>query len=174
VSDNDLSWYVSISPINRYLFSHILRSFGFTISIIVVIQFLPVAVYLKDFTFEVGGLILIVRGVVLAMKLFRSFPSILFVLDKNGATVMQDQKARGFRYVAKEVSTMRWDTLGARINEPKTPTMNWGQVLDVTEETGRHVILLTDKMGGTLRLFCREDNYDEVLEYVNQRVNVLR
>jgi len=59
--------YLTHQPVP--LQSH-LEVFGFIISIIVVIQFLPVPVYLKDFTIDVGGLILIVRGVALAMKLF--------------------------------------------------------------------------------------------------------
>jgi len=87
---------------------------------------------------------------------------------------MEDHKAGGFGYVAKEVSTMIWDTMGATRNEPKTPRMGWSRGSDVTEETGSNVILLTDIMGDTLRLFCREDNYDEVLSYVNLRVNLGR
>lgn len=104
VSESDsLSWYVNISPVNRYLLIDILKSVGFTVLIIVVVQFLPVSEYIKDFAVDVGGLILIIRGVALALKLFTSFTgiSIRFILDETGATMMEDYDAGGLKYIAE-------------------------------------------------------------------------
>lgn len=179
-SDN-LSWYINISPINRYLLLDILKAVGFTVSVIVVIQFLPVSDYLKDFAVDVGGLILIIRGVALALKLFTSFTgiSIRFILDETGATMMEDHETSGLKYVAEQVSTMRWDPMRAgsmRVSKikPKVPRMDWGQISGVTDDARRNVVVLRGKLGGTIRLFCREDYYHEVLAYVNQRVNLER
>jgi hypothetical protein len=171
MSDDSLSWYVNISPINRYLLIDILKSVGFTVAVIVVVQFLPIADYLKEFSVDMGGLILIVRGVALGMKLFTSFTgiSIRFILDETGATVMEDHEAGVLKYVAEQVSTMRASKI-----EPKIPRMGWGQVSGVTGDPKRYVIVLNGNLGGALRLFCREDNYDEVLSYVNKRVNLER
>lgn len=182
MSDSDsLSWYINISPVNRYLLIDILKSVGFTVSVIVVVQFLPVTVAVKDFAVDVGGLILIVRGVALTLKLFTSFTgiSIRFILDEKGATVMEDHEAGGLKYVAEQVSTMRWNPMKAgsfRASkiEPKVPRMGWGQVSGVTEDPKRNVVVLNGNLGGTIRLFCREDNYHEVLSYVNKRVNMER
>jgi len=179
MSDDSLSWYVNISPINRYLLIDILKSVGFTVAVIVVVQFLPIADYLKAFSVDIGGLILIVRGVALGMKLFTSFTgiSIRFILDATGATVMEDHEAGVLKYVAEQVSTMRWDpmragSMRASKIKPKIPRMGWSQVSGVTEDPKRYVIVLNGNLGGTIRLFCREDNYDEVLAYVNKRVNL--
>ena len=181
MSDNGISWYINISPFNRYLLIDILKSVGFTFSIIVVVQFLPVSEYIKDFAVDVGGLILIVRGVALALRLFTSFTgiSIRFILDKMGATMMEDHDAGGLKYVAEQVSTMRWDPMRAgsvRASkiESRVPRLDWGQVSGVTEDARRNVVVLNGKLGGTIRLFCSEDNYHEVLAYVNHRVNLER
>lgn len=182
MSESDsLSWYINISPINRYLLIDILKAVGFTVSVIVVVQFLPVSEYIKDFAVDVGGLILILRGVALALKLFTSFTgiSIGFILDETGATMMEDHEAGGLKYVAEQVSTMRWDpkragSFRASKIKLKVPRMDWGQVSGVTEDPKRNVVVLRGKLGGTIKLFCREDNYHEVLAYVNQRVNLER
>ena len=182
MSDTDgLSWYINISPINRYLLLDILKSVGFTVSVIVVVQFLPVSEYIKAFAVDVGGLILIIRGVALAVKLFTAFTgiSIRFILDESGATMMEDHEAGVLKYVAEQVSTMRWDpmragSMRASKIKPRVPRMDWGQVSRVTEDARRNVVVLRGKLGGTIRLFCREDNYHEVLAYVNQRVNMER
>lgn len=176
MSDDSLSWYVNISPINRYLLIDILKSVGFTVAVIVVVQFLPIADYLKAFAVDMGGLVLIVRGVALGMKLFTSFTgiSIRFILDETGVTVMEDHEAGVLKYVAEQVSTMRWAPMRASKIEPKIPRMGWGQVSGVTGDPKRYVIVLNGNLGGALRLFCREDNYDEVLSYVNKRVNLER
>ncbi len=182
MSDIDsLSWYINISPINRYLLIDILKSVGFTVSVIVAVQFLPVSEAVKDFAIDVGGLILIIRGVALAMKLFTSFTgtSIRFILDETGATMMEDHEAGGLKYIAEQVSTIRWNPMRAasfRASKikPKVPRMDWGQVSGVSEDPKRNVVVLNGKLGETIRLFCREDNYHEVLAYVNQRVNLER
>ena len=182
MSESDsLSWYINISPINHYLLIEILKAVGVTVSVIVVVQFLPVSEYIKDFAVDVGGLILILRGVALTLKLFTSFTgiSIGFILDETGATMMEDHEAGGLKYIAEQVSTMRWDPMRAgsfRASKikPKVSRMDWSQVSGVTEETKRNVVVLRGKLGGTIRLFCREDNYHEVLAYVNQRVNLER
>jgi len=142
----------------------------------VVIQFLPVSDYLKDFAVDVGGLILIIRGVALTLKLFTSFTgiSIRFILDETGATNMEDHEASGLKYVTEQVSTMRWDPMRVSKIKPKVPRMDWGQISGVTDDARRNVVVLRGKLGGTIRLFCREDNYHEVLAYVNQRVNLER
>lgn len=74
---------------------------------------------------------------------------------------------------------MRWDPMRAgsfRASKikPKVPRLDWGQVSGVTEDNRRNVVVLNGKLGGTIRLFCSEDNYDEALAYVNQRVNLER
>ncbi len=181
MSDDGLSWYVNISPLNWYLLIDILRSFGFTISIIVAVQLLPVPVYLKDFAVDIGGLILIVRGLAIGMKLFTSFTGIgiRFILDEEGATMMEDHEAGVLKYVAERVSSMRWNPMkerGMRASKvkPKVSMMGWGQVSKVTGAPKRYVIVLNGNLVGTIRLFCREDNYHEVLAYVNHRINLER
>lgn len=58
--------------------------------------------------------------------------------------------------------------------KPKVPRMDWRHISSVTDDARRNVVVLRGKLGGTIRLFCREDNYNEVLAYVNQRVNLER
>ena len=69
---------------------------------------------------------------------------------------------------------MRWDPMRASKIKPKIPRMGWGQVSGVTEDPKGYVVVLNGNLGGTIRLFCRDDNYDEILAYVNKRVNFER
>lgn len=92
---------------------------------------------------------------------------------------MEDHDASGLKYVAEQVSTMRWDPMrggtfrGLNI-KPKAPKIAWKDVKTVTGDPKKNVIILQNKQGPVFRLFCGEENYETVLVFVNDKVNVER
>lgn len=175
---NGLSWYINMSPFNRYLLFDILKTVGISALVIGVLQIIPIPVEIKDFSVDIGGVLIIIYLFRTLLKQFSLFSgiSIRFILDEKGATMMEDHDASGLKYVAQQVSSMRWDPMRAgsfRASDikPKIPRLEWKQVSKVTGVQKRHVVILHTSLGGFMRLFCNEDNYQEVLSYVNERLN---
>ncbi|MCJ7732632.1 hypothetical protein MUP51_09990, partial [Candidatus Bathyarchaeota archaeon] len=112
-------------------------------------------------------------GVAVVLKLFTSFTgiSIRFMLDEEGATAMKDEGKMGLSYVARQVSTMRWDPMqagsmrAANIKPDKTQ-VKWSQVTGKVVDEERKVITLQKGVFGNLRLYCSEDNFARVCGYV--------
>ncbi len=181
MSDPDgISWYINMSPFNRYLFMDIMKAIGVTALTIGAVQVLPVPLIIRDFVTDAGGVALIIYLFSTLLKQFSSFSgiSIRYILDETGATIMEDHEAGGMKYVAEQISTMRWDPMhagtfrGKKI-KPRVPKLAWGKVSKVTEDVKSNVIVLHGGLG-SIRLFCNEDNYGEVLSYVNTRLNLER
>jgi hypothetical protein len=181
MSDYDgISWYINMSPFNRYLFMDIMKAIGVAALTIGASQVLPVPLAIRDFVTDAGGVALIIYLFSTLLKQFPYFSgiSIRFILDETGATMMEDHDVSGMKYVAQQVSSMRWDPMhaGAFRSEdikPRVPRIAWGKVSKVTENPKSNVIVLHSGLG-SMRLFCNEDNYEEVLLYVNTRVNIER
>ncbi len=178
---DELTWYVNMSPFNRYLAYDIIKTVGFRLLVIGVIQFLPIAELYKEFSVDVGGVLIIVSLFRLLLKQFSSFSgiSIRFVLDEKGAAMMKDDGTSGLKYVARQVSTMRWSKMNtgsfrASDSKPDVSRFEWRNISKVTEAPKRKVVTLHTKLGGFMRLFCNEDNYQDILSYVNERLNIER
>jgi hypothetical protein len=181
MSDYDgISWYINMSPFNRYLFMDIMKAIGVAALTIGASQVLPVPLAIRDFVTDAGGVALIIYLFSTLLKQFPYFSgiSIRFILDETGATMMEDHDMSGMKYVAQQVSSMRWDPMHAgsfrsEDIKPRVPRIAWGKVSKVTENLKSNVIVLHSGLG-SMRLFCNEDNYEEVLLYVNTRVNIER
>jgi hypothetical protein len=177
---DEITWYINMSPFNRYLFMDIMKAIGIAALTIGAVQVLPVPLVIRDFVTDAGGVALIIYLFSTLLKQFSSFSgiSIRYILDETGATLMEDHEAGGMKYVAEQISTMRWDPMhagtfrGKKI-KPKVPKLSWSKVSGVTENPKSNVIVLHSGLG-SMRLFCNEDNYHEILGYVNERVNIER
>lgn len=110
-----VSWYINMSPFNRYLFRDILKTIGVTALIIGAAQILPLPDVITDFVTDIGGILLIIYLFSTLLKQFSSFSgiSIRYILDETGATMMEDHDASGMKYVAEQISTMRWAPMHA-------------------------------------------------------------
>jgi len=181
MSNSDgISWYINMSPFNRYLFMDIMKAIGVASLTIGAAQVLPVPLVIRDFVTDAGGVALIIYLFSTLLKQFPYFSgiSIRFILDETGATMMEDHDVSGMKYVAQQVSSMRWDPMRAgsfRSEDIKSrvPKLTWGKVSRVTEDVKSNVIVLHGGLG-SMRLFCNKDNYDKVLGYVNNRLNIER
>lgn len=174
----EISWYINMSLFNRFLLMDVLKAVGLTAVTIGAAQILPIPPVITDFITDVGGVVLIIYLFSTLLKQFSSFSgiSIRFILDETGATMMEDHDASGMKYVAQQVSSMRWDPMRAgsfraENIKPRVPKLSWDRVFKVTDNVQVNVIVLHSGLGGSMRLFCNEDNYNEVLSYVNSRVN---
>ena len=144
------------------------------------VQVLPVSLVIRDFVTDVGGFALIIYLFSTLLKQFPYFSgiSIRYILNKTGATMMEDHDVSGMKYVAQQVSSMRWDPMRAgsfrsENIKPRVPKLAWGKISRVTEDVKSNVIVLHGGLG-SIRLFCNEENYGEVLSYVNTRLNLER
>ncbi len=170
---DDITWYINISPVNRYLFIDIAKALGVAAIILLGVQLLPLG---SDTAGSITTIMLGVFtlwGVAVVLKLFTSFTgiSIRFMLDEEGATAMTDEGKMGLSYVAKQVSTMRWDPMhagsmrAANIKPDKTQ-VKWSQVTGKVVDEERKIITLQKDVFGNLRLYCSEDNFTRVCGYV--------
>lgn len=176
VSDRDsFVWYINISPLNRYLFIDILKALAVAAVLVIGIQILPMGNTVTTVTTVIiAGLVF--WGVALVVKLFTSFTghSIRFLLDDEGVTAMADEGKIGLSYVARQVSSMRWDPMHAgsmresNIQPDKTKLL-WRNVTGINLDEAQKVIILKKGAIGTLRLYCNEDNFDTVLGIVQER-----
>jgi hypothetical protein len=178
VKKTEISWYINMSPFNRFLLMDVLKAVGLTAVTIGAAQILPIPPVITDFITDVGGVVLIIYLFSTLLKQFSSFSgiSIRFILDETGATMMEDHDASGMKYVAQQVSSMRWapmhaGSFRAENIKPRVPKLSWDRVFKGTDNVQVNVIVLHSGLGGSMRLFCNEDNYNEVLSYVNSRVN---
>ncbi len=176
---DQLTWYISVSPFNRYLVFDILRAIGLTAIAIAAVIILPTPIILRDFVVDVGGLVLIIYLFSTLMRLFWSFTgtSIRFILDAEGVTAMTDHETSGMKYVARQVSSMSWDPkkagwFGRKKVNPRVPRLAWSDVSKVSEDPKRGVVVL-HSWKGSIRLFTG-DRYDEVVSYVNKMMNAER
>ncbi len=72
MSDSDgISWYINMSPFNRYLFMDIMKAIGVTALAIGAVQILPVPLIIRDFVTDAGGVALIIY---LFSTLLKQFP----------------------------------------------------------------------------------------------------
>lgn len=177
----EYSWYVNISPFNRYMVIDLLKKAGIGAAIILFIQLVPVPATIKTLTYEIGGMLILLYLFGSIMKPFQYFSgiSIRYILDEEGASIMEDYNASGLKYVAEQVSTMRWDPMhagtfrGLDIN-PRVPRVAWKNVTKVSSNPKNHTITLHTDLGGTYRLHCNDENVDEVLEFTNRKLNEKR
>lgn len=178
---DEVTWYINMNPLNRYLLIDILKTIGLITVIIVSAQILPIPSIIRDFVTDVGGIVMVIYFFSTLLKQFSSFSgiSIRFILDETGATMMEDHDASGMKYVAEQVSSMRWDPMRAgsfrsEKIKPRVPKLSWGDVSKVTKIERDHVVVLRSRLGGSMRLYCNPDNYHEILDYVNDRLNMER
>jgi hypothetical protein len=60
MSDYDgISWYINMSPFNRYLFMDIMKAIGVAALTIGASQVLPVPIAIRDFVTDAGGVALV-------------------------------------------------------------------------------------------------------------------
>jgi hypothetical protein len=179
--DDSLTWYINMSPFNKYLAIDVMKTLGATVLVVGLIQILPLNETIKTFIIDWGGVLMILYLASKVLRLFTAFNgiSIRFILDETGATMIEDHKASGLKYVAQQVSTMRWDPMHAGSFraadiKPRVPRLEWSDVSKVSPNAQSSIVVLHGSLGGSMRLFCSEDNYLDVLSYVNQKVSVER
>lgn len=176
---NSLVWYINISHLNKYLLIDIMKALGVAAALMLVIQLLPLGQSATTLTtIIIAGLVF--WGVALVIKLFTSFNghSIRFVLNEEGVIAMADEGKLGLSYVARQVSTMKWDPMHAgsmreeKIQPDKTQ-LSWSNVTGVEVDKENQVISLRKGDLGSMRLYCSEDNFDTVLGAVYEKSRVV-
>ena len=176
MSDEDrIVWYITISPLNRYLFIDILKAFTAAAIIILAVQILPIGNAAAAITTVIiFGLTF--WGAALVVKLFTSFNghSIRYIMNNEGVTAMADEGELGLSYVAKQVSTMKWDpmhagSMRAANIKPSSQRITWSKVSGYHLDPDQRVVVLNKGALGNMRLFCSEDNFETVAEAVKMR-----
>jgi hypothetical protein len=176
VSDEDsLVWYTSISPLNRYLFIDILKALAIAAVILLGVQLLPIGQAATAITtIIVFGLTF--WGVALVLKLFTSFNghNIRYILNNEGVTAMADEGELGLSYVAKQVSSMRWDpmhagSMRASNIKPNKQRITWSRVSGYNVDPSGKVVVLNKGVFGNMRLYCSDENFESVVGLVEAR-----
>jgi len=117
----------------------------------------------------------------LVIKLFTAFNghSIRFTLNEEGVTAMANEGKLGLSYVARQVSTMKWDpmhagSMRAENIEPEKTQLSWNNVTSVKVDKESRVISLRKGNLGSMRLYCSEDNFETVLGVVYDKCSLMQ
>ena len=177
---NSVVWYITISHLNKYLFIDIMKALGAAAALLLVIQLLPIGQSATTLsTIIMAGLVF--WGVALVIKLFTAFNghSIRFTLNEEGVTAMADEGKLGLSYVARQVSSMKWDpmhagSMRAENIQPEKTQLSWSNVTGVNVDEENRVISLRKGTLGSMRLYCSEDNFDAVLGKVYDKCRMVQ
>ncbi|MCW4014157.1 MAG: hypothetical protein NWF07_14380 [Candidatus Bathyarchaeota archaeon] len=154
------------------MFIDILKAIAIAAVIIVGVQLLPIGQAAATITtIIVFGMTL--WGVALVVKLFTSFTghSIRYIMNDEGVTAMADEGELGLSYVAKQVSTMKWDpmhagSMRAANIKPNKQRIAWNKVSGYQTDPDQKVVILNKGTFGNMRLFCSENNFETVVKRV--------
>ncbi len=169
---NSFIWYVNISPLNRYLFIDIFKAVAVVAVVIIGVHLLPIGdAAVAITTIIIFGLTF--WGVALVVKLFASFTgnSIRYIMNDEGVTMMADEGELGLSYVARQVSTLKWDpmhagSMRASNIKPNKQRINWNKVSGYQADPDQRVVVLNKGAFGNMRLFCSAENFETVVNKV--------
>jgi hypothetical protein len=174
-NEDSYIWYITISPLNRYLFIDILKALVAAAVIIIGVNLLPIGdAAVAITTVIVFGIIL--WGVALVVKTFTAFNghNIRYIMNNEGVTEMADEGKLGLSYVARQVSTMKWDpmhagSMRASNIKPSKQKINWSKVSGYHIDPAQRVVVLNKGAFGNMRLFCSAENFETVVSIVETR-----
>ena len=178
MSNNDnIIWHISLSPVNRYLLTDLSKVIGIAAVMLIIVQVIQIGNETTSLITTAGFGLIVIWGFILILKLFTSFNghNIRFIIDENGATAMNNEGKIGLNYVTRQISSTGWEPDSVKTIKPlnknyKKSYIAWAQVNNIAVDEKNRIITL-EKKPGIFRIYCSENNFDEILCKVREKTD---